>query len=137
MAGKQDGAGEVAKTYILIYRQQAERNRDRHWAFYDLLKPQGPTPVMHFLQQDHTSYPCNPPQTTSSLQWLNRAYGGAFSFKPLNMAKFLVMLNSKGAVKNVENQTASKENQKLEIDSLVQLQRLLAYWILKDASSIL
>lgn len=55
MAGKQDGAGEVAKTYILIYRQQAERNRDRHWAFYDLLKPQGPTPVMHFLQQDHTS----------------------------------------------------------------------------------
>lgn len=55
MAGKQDGTGEVATSYMPIYRQQVERNRDRHWAFYDLLKLQGPPPVMHFLQQDHTS----------------------------------------------------------------------------------
>lgn len=55
MAGKQDGTGEVATSYTPIYRQQAEKNRDRHWAFYDHLKPQGPPPVTHFLQQDHTS----------------------------------------------------------------------------------
>jgi hypothetical protein len=44
---KQDGmhdAGEVAESYLLIHRQQAES----YWVWYGLLKPQSPSPVTHF-----------------------------------------------------------------------------------------
>jgi hypothetical protein len=56
------GPGETAESYNLIYRP---RGREGGWAWQGLLKPQSPSPMSLFFQQDHTYSNKNTPPNPS------------------------------------------------------------------------
>jgi hypothetical protein len=64
-------ARKVAECYILIPR---EREKEFSWAWYGILKPESPPPVIYFFQQGHTySKKLTPPPhlilSNSSTSW--------------------------------------------------------------------
>lgn len=81
-------ARKVAECYILIPR---EREKEFSWAWYGILKPESPPPVIYFFQQGHThSIKTTPTSTRPHLLILplHVRVWGPFSFKPLQTGRW-------------------------------------------------